>query len=318
MNEVIQGDALEVLKTLPDESVQTCITSPPYFGLRDYGVNGQIGMEESPDAYVQKLVQVFREVKRVLQKDGTLWLNLGDSYTNRGTIALQPKKAPPGYKQKDLFGIPWMVAFALRTDGWYLRQDIIWAKPNPMPESVTDRCTKSHEYIFLLAKSQKYYYDNKAIKEPMTSDRPDMAQKGIRTGLAYLSQDKIPSNDRKKYERTHAAGGTNIVGHNGNRKANGEPFDFVISGTRNKRDVWTVPTKPYREAHFATYPEDLVEPMILAGSPTKGVVLDPFAGSGTTLAVAKRLNRQWLGIELSEVYIELAKRRIASSPTPML
>lgn len=253
-NRIIQGDTLTVLKTLPDESIDCVITSPPYFGLRDYGMDGQIGLEETPEAYVAKLVEVFREVKRVLKKEGTCWLNLGDSYaaggngggtekqdSNRGTLALKgkAKKAPPGLKSKDLVGIPWRVAFALQADGWYLRQDIIWAKPNPMPESVTDRCTKSHEYIFLLTRSPKYYFDNEAIKEPAIST--DNSER-----------------DRDTTKLNNTPGRTKM----GGLKTNGYE-------TRNKRSVWTIPTKAYSGAHFATFPPALIEPMIKAGCPDK-------------------------------------------------
>lgn len=337
VNKIYQGDVLEILKTFPDESIHCCVTSPPYWGLRDYGVEGQIGLEKTPEEYVSKMVEVFREVKRVLRKDGTLWLNLGDSYAMKfgggkgrksGTtkaavdeIEKPPREIPPGLKPKDLVGIPWMVAFALRADGWYLRQDIIWHKPNCMPESVKDRCTKAHEYIFLLSKNRKYYYDNEAIKE-----------------------------DAK-------------------------------TGKRNKRSVWTVTTKPFKGAHFAVFPEDLIEPCILAGTspqaceicgapwervverkrfkrnelppsdpryrpnvyqgayngingkgdagytetktigwqPTctcqnegKGrcIVLDPFMGSGTTAVVALKHNRNYIGIELNPEYIKIAEKRI--------
>jgi len=259
---IIQGDALEILKTFPDEFVDCCITSPPYWGLRDYGVNGQFGLEKTPEEYVAKMVKVFREVKRILKKKGTLWLNLGDSYAgsgqgwgqrpetltklqggNRGSLHCLNEPLVgyhiPGLKPKDLVGIPWRVAFALQADGWYLRQDIIWAKPNPMPESVTDRCTKSHEYIFLLAKSPKYYFDNEAIKE-----------------TAIHKEDP-----RAGYGRLHYRG--KREGQNGTGQEN-----FVkIVETRNKRSVWTITTKPFKEAHFATFPEDLIKPMILAGCP---------------------------------------------------
>lgn len=259
---IYQGDALEVLRSLPSESVHCCITSPPYFGLRDYGIDGQIGLEETPDAYVQRLVEVFREVRRVLRDDGTLWLNLGDSYagSGKGPAGNLGKKhnerhmehtnssgnIPNGLKAKDLIGIPWKVAFALQADGWYLRQDIIWHKPNPMPESVTDRCTKSHEYIFLLSKSAKYYYDSDAIREPLaasTQNDPRMQDMG----------------------RTYNGKGRGAYGEIG--KANGSMEAWTLNPNgRNKRSVWTVSTKPFPEAHFAVYPPDLIEPCILAGT----------------------------------------------------
>jgi len=308
---IIQGDALTRLKELPSESADCCITSPPYFGLRDYGVEGQIGLEESPEAYVSKLVDVFREVRRVLKKEGTLWLNLGDSFASgKGTCfnpgggssslgkARKDAGAHPlnrgnisdlrasGLKPKDLIGIPWMVAFALRADGWYLRSDIIWHKPNCMPESVTDRPTKSHEYIFLLSKSQKYYYDGEAIKEESITNDPRKP---------YTSQGAKELDGRD-------------VWHSGEKRENG---DFT---KRNKRTVWTVATKPYSEAHFATFPEKLIEPCVLAGCPEGGICLDPFFGAGTTGLVAKKLGRHFVGIELNEAYIGMAQKRIAAVP----
>lgn len=294
--QILQGDCLEVLKSLPDGIVHTCVTSPPYYGLRDYGVSGQIGLEETPDAYVQKLVAVFREVKRVLRDDGTLWLNLGDSYASNGEIgqtdeatqwkhgALENEKrsrargAGNGIKPKDLIGIPWMVAFALRADGWYLRSDVIWAKRNCMPESVKDRPTKSHEYIFLLAKSQKYYYDADAIKVPSVEPDDNRGERG----------------NRKRYPTDKVAG---IRG----------PGIYPVA---NKRDVWFISTKPYKEAHFATFPPDLIEPCVLAGCPQGGTVLDPFNGSGTTGQVALTNNRNYIGIELNPAYVDLTHKRL--------
>ena len=313
IDKIIQGDCLEVLKSLPDGIINTCITSPPYFGLRDYGVDGQIGLEETPDQYVAKLVEVFREVWRVLRNDGTLWLNLGDSYAGSGMgaanypdCASEKQKSnlgsttakgrggmTYGLKPKDLIGIPWRVAFALQADGWYLRQDIIWAKPNPMPESVTDRCTKSHEYIFLLSKSQKYYYDNEAIKEPIAESTKKFG--GGKKGWG-------------KSNINHATPqGTHGPSLRGEGRC-GESSD----GTRNKRSVWTVATKPFSEAHFATFPEDLIKPCILAGCPESGIVYDPFMGSGTTAFVAKKLGRHYLGSELNPDYIKIANDRIYS------
>lgn len=302
MVQLFVGDCLETLKTLPDASVQCCVTSPPYYGLRDYGVAGQIGLEETPEAYVAKLVAVFQEVKRVLKDDGTFWLNLGDSYNGSGGPGNQrdnkvtkgefkkydnPNRDIAGLKHKDLIGIPWMVAFALRADGWWLRSDIIWAKPNPMPESVTDRCTKSHEYIFLLTKSAHYFYDNDAIAEPAAYDgRKDEQFKG--------------SEKYKDSGQTFAANGHTRW----NKNADGVRI-------RNKRDVWTVVTKGYREAHFATYNPDLIEPCILAGSRSGDTVLDPFNGSGTTGAVAIKHGRNYVGCELNPAYIELTKKRLA-------
>lgn len=309
-NTVLQGDCLEVLKTLPDKSINCCVTSPPYYGLRDYGVDGQIGLEETPEEYIEKLVDVFREVRRVLKDDGTLWLNIGDSYWgsgsrgydftgkmteasqiqvgSKGTINLSniPKLVGEyeGIKNKDLIGIPWMLAFALRADGWYLRQDIIWQKPNPMPESVKDRCTKSHEYIFLLSKQPKYYFDYEAIQED-----------------AVCKDDKRFGEGRIEYDGKRTDAGVE------NTKA--QQSFVTINEKRNKRDVWNVSTQAVKEAHFATFPEKLIEPCILAGCPVGGVVLDPFFGSGTTGRVATRLNRQYLGIELNPDYIEIANKR---------
>lgn len=306
---VIQGDCREVLKTLPDQSINCCVTSPPYYGLRDYGMSEQIGLEKTPEEFINELTDVFREVKRVLTDDGTLWLNIGDSYWgsgssgydftgklteasklqegSKGTINLSriPKRIGNvnGYKNKDLIGIPWMLAFALRNDGWYLRQDIIWHKPNPMPESVTDRCTKSHEYIFLLSKKPKYYFDHEAIQEEAKAEYEGRYKYEFMTG--------------KQQEHFRPDGAVNTMGIK------------EYTGMRNKRDVWSVTTKPCREAHFATFPEDLIEPCILAGCPIGGVVLDPFFGSGTTGRVAAKFNRHYLGIELNPEYIEISNRR---------
>ena len=307
-SKILVGDCLERMRELPDGCVHTCVTSPPYFGLRDYGVDGQIGLEATPEEFVAKMVEVFREVRRVLRDDGTLWLNLGDSYARQAgreesklnslyTMGVGQKKAhemgamrkgenkpPPGLKPKDLIGIPWRVAFALQADGWYLRQDIIWHKPNPMPESVRDRCTKSHEYIFLFAKSERYYFDNVAIKEPATCDR-------VRGPALH--------GDLKS---TNGNGGL----------SRREPDDF-----RNRRSVWTVPTKAFGGAHFATFPPDLIEPCILAGAPADGMVLDPFNGAGTTGLVALRNGRRYIGCELNPEYATMAERRIIDD-APML
>lgn len=318
LNRIYLGDCLGVLGGMPDGSVDCCVTSPPYYGLRDYGHDGQIGLEETPEAFVQKLVEVFREVKRVLKDEGTLWLNLGDSYSSHkdcksigqtlakgtsretahemelGKSRVRDTKMlkSQGLKNKDLIGIPWMVAFALRADGWYLRQDIIWSKPNPMPESVTDRCTKSHEYIFLLSKSQKYYYDHEAIFEAANYDgRKDTVMKGS----PKYTGDYYPGNQ----VQTVAA-----RGH--------ERWPNQVDGLpgRNKRSVWTVTTKPFKEAHFATFPEALIVPCIKAGCPEGGVVLDPFGGAGTTAVVAHKLKRDWVLIELNEKYADIATKRL--------
>jgi len=367
--EIKQGDCLEVLKTLPSESVNCCITSPPYWGLRDYGTgewiggdptcshkrdskqseltqtghrnlegavgdgiykdkckrcgaerkDRQIGLELTPSMYVQKIVEVFREVKRILKKDGTLWLNLGDSYatTSGGMEQLRDMgkdtpsygkikysdgyegvsqkgkseaKKRDGLKHKDLIGIPWRVAIALQSDGWYLRQDIIWHKPNPMPESVTDRCTKAHEYIFLMSKNPNYYFDNKAIQEPCTT------QEGRPSAIV---RDRVYGYNSKQAALGRARGGEETP----------EP------STRNKRSVWSVNVKPYKEAHFATFPKELIEPCVLAGCPKDGTILDPFGGSGTTAEVAIENGRNALLIELNPEYIELAKTRISNTQT---
>lgn len=280
MSEIINGDALETLHTLPDCSVHCCVTSPPYWGLRDYGVSGQLGLEPTPQEYVSRMVDVFREVRRVLRDDGTLWLNLGDNYAaNRHGM----KAADFGLKSKDLVGIPWRVAFALQEDGWYLRQDIIWHKPNPMPESVTDRCTKAHEYIFLMAKNERYYYDQEAISEN-----------------AKCAGQKVKTNGNQGM----------CSGYDGHRTRDGLKRGVVVANNRNRRSVWTVATHSFAWAHFATFPPDLIKPCILAGCPEGGTVLDPFFGSGTTGVVATQLGREYLGIELNPEYVELARQRI--------
>ena len=286
------GDALETLRHMESESVQCVVTSPPYYGLRDYGVEGQIGLEDTPEAYVAKLVEVFREVKRVLKKDGVVWLNMGDSYAStsppggnsgvpkewqrpsRGESMKAIAKMGPGLKTKDLLGMPWRVAFALQSDGWWLRQDIIWAKNNPMPESVTDRCTKSHEYIFLLSKAATYFYNADAIKEK----------------AVYAGQ--MRGGSHKRYEQNNAA------------------MDNKIYDTRNRRDVWTFRVEPFPNAHFATFPMELPETCIKAGSKKGDTILDPFAGAGTTLLAAKNLGCKSVGIELNPEYIEIIKRRL--------
>lgn len=307
---ILVGDCIESMRGLPDQSVQTCVTSPPYFGLRDYGHEGQIGLEPTPDEFVGKLVEVFREVRRVLRDDGTLWLNLGDSYasyrdgkatpdTTRGddTGTLVPKGsaknrmastfAGSSIKHKDLIGIPWRVAFALQADGWYLRQDIIWHKPNPMPESVTDRCTKAHEYIFLLSKSERYYFDSVAIAEPS----------------AYFGKDPRSGKGNIRYEGKRTEG---------DAAANGQQSFVTVNETRNKRSVWTVTTKPFKGAHFATFPPNLIEPCIKAGCPEGGIVLDPFGGSGTTGVVAQTWGRKFILCELNPEYAQMARDRIAA------
>jgi DNA modification methylase len=354
-HDVIHGDSLEILRTLPDESVHCCVTSPPYWGLRDYGtatweggdpdcdhqydrtlngrastlvgttttqtkssvyrncpkcgarrIDAQLGLERTPDEYVANLVAVFREVRRVLRKDGTLWLNLGDSYTSGNRKERDPGQSkihpayegksfsdglrpgnPPGLKPKDLVGIPWRVAFALQADGWWLRQDIIWAKPNPMPESVTDRCTKAHEYIFLLTKSARYFYNARKIAEEAQWEGKTPA--GWDTELG--THGTIHRTGRSKGKNNNARG-----------------------MYRNKRSVWTIPTQPFPEAHYATFPEELPRLCILAGCPPDGIILDPFCGSGTTGLVAKKLGHPFIGIELNPTNVEMSYRRINSIP----
>jgi len=298
MNKIQFGDCRETMRKWVSEGVkaQTCVTSPPYYGLRDYGHDGQIGLEETPEQYIEAMVEVFRCVWDVLEDDGTLWLNIGDSYYNyrpgkgqalvKQTVANSNQDLPQtcarrgnkldGLKEKDLIGIPWMLAFALRADGWYLRQDIIWHKPNPMPESVQDRCTKSHEYIFLLSKSQKYYYDIESIHEP----------------AIYAGDDRGSRSDSRRGTEANSM--------------SGKTGEF-----RNKRSVWTVNTKPYAGAHFAVFPQELIEPCILAGAPIGSIVLDPFMGSGTTAQVAQDLGRKYLGCELNQDYEPLQKKRLA-------
>lgn len=362
-NCILVGDCIEQLRKLPDESIDCCVTSPPYYGLRDYGTgkwiggdpncphyrttkisdatatghkammdsghpvgdaiyksvcplcgavreDKQIGLEETPEQYVQRLVEVFREVKRVLKNDGTLWLNIGDSWWGSGSRGYDFTKNSKGmgevqmgskgtlqlsnlpklvgsqgdYKDKDIIGIPWMLAFALRADGWYLRQDIIWSKPNPMPESVRDRCTKSHEYIFLLTKSKKYHYDSDAIKEKAKT-KPQKRNK-----------------HNEGYQADYAKG---------DRFSDGDRV-YGADGFRNKRDVWSVPLRPLKEAHFATFPEKLIEPCVLAGCRQGGIVLDPFFGSGTTGVVALKHGRDFVGCELNPEYVEIAKRRTSA------
>jgi DNA modification methylase len=322
---IYHGDSLQVLKTLESNSVNCCVTSPPYWGLRDYGVNGQIGLETSIDEYVSKLVDVFREVKRVLKNDGTLWLNMGDSYSgsgkglggpvnsvkqqsNKGSIQKGHNFETGNLKPKDLCGIPWRVAFALQKDGWYLRQDIIWHKPNPMPESVTDRCTKAHEYIFLLSKSKEYYFDSSAMKEPAAYGAPN-------------SPNKIKSPYGQGFTRKAKGGGKkyseNSVCPNRDDTQNLDKAGLKIYDTRNKRSVWTVSTKPYKGAHFATFPTGLITPCVLAGCPERGMVLDPFFGAGTTGLVAISNNRDFIGIELNQEYIEIAEKRLTEIQTKM-
>lgn len=325
MNKIEFGDCRDIMRRWATEGVkaQTCVTSPPYFGLRDYGHEGQIGLEQTPEQYIAAMVEVFRCVRDVLADDGTLWLNIGDSYfsTTKGTGgtaksglnakrdddgSLHPdRKSQPtnqgyklsagetGCKTKDLIGIPWMLAFALRADGWYLRQDIIWHKPNPMPESVRDRCTKAHEYVFLLSKSERYYFDSEAVAEPLAESSISRLMQNIEAQVGSA--------------RAHAGRKTN-----GNIKAAGN----LETGKRNRRSVWTVATRPYKGAHFATFPTELIDPCVLAGSKPGDIVLDPFMGSGTTAQVALHHGRQYLGCELNESYRELQEQRLRSQIKP--
>jgi DNA modification methylase len=300
MNKIEFGDCRETMRKWASQGVkaQTCVTSPPYYGLRDYGHEGQIGLEETPEEYIKAMVEVFQCVWDVLEDDGTLWLNIGDSYAGNNSRASNNGRAGfgnarekivnrtgEGLKTKDLIGIPWMLAFALRAEGWFLRQDIIWHKPNPMPESVQDRCTKAHEYIFLMSKSQKYYYDHEAIKEPLKGE-PE-------------TRDKNAEGYQADYSK-------------GDRFSKGERV-FGADGMANKRSVWSVPVKPYTGAHFAVFPSELIEPCILAGAPVGGIVLDPFMGSGTTAQVAQDLGRQYIGCELNPAYGKLQKKRTAQT-----
>jgi DNA modification methylase len=386
LNKIYSQSVPRGLKILPDNSVNCCVTSPPYYGLRDYGtaiwvggnvncdhkcttsmpsakssvgarsnnqyhhpyknicgiygairIDEQIGLEETPELYVQKLVEVFREVKRVLRKDGTLWLNLGDSYAGGGGASGHTKETKNlgaktseygavksggktyGLKPKDLIGIPWMVAFALRADGWYLRQDIIWHKPNPMPESVTDRCTKSHEYIFLLSKSKSYYYDAEAIKTPIKNSSIQRLSQDIENqtgsnrvpGKINGSMKAVRPNGIVRDRLLNYDSKEKILHPNSKRGGYENECDLPLPDLlANKKSVWEVTTKPFSEAHFATFPEDLILPCILAGSPENGVVLDPFMGAGTTALVAVKNNRNYIGFEINPEYIKIADKRI--------
>lgn len=361
INKIINGDSLEILKTLPDESIDCCVTSPPYYGLRDYGHKNQIGLEETPQLFVEKMVSLFSQVRRILKPSGTLWLNIGDSYAsgprnrtetqavsksklNGGLksqcqILRQINKISEGLKPKDLIGIPWLVAFALRADGWYLRQDIIWHKPNPMPESVADRCTKSHEYIFLFSKSRKYFFDQDSIKTPLRDaslvrlnqdldnqkgseripGKTNNAMKAVIKGHSIGGNGKYTSSDDKRH-RTKSGknwapklyehrgdGDKKLTGHSGNM---GKDGNLIGNGFANKKSVWSVTTKAFSEAHFATFPEELIVDCLKAGCPDKGIILDPFMGAGTTALVARKLNRNFIGIELNPDYIKIAEERL--------
>lgn len=352
---VLIGDCIESMRTLPDKSVQMCVTSPPYYGLRDYGVDGQIGLEETPAEFIARLVEVFREVRRVLRDDGTAWVNMGDSYAGsrcggnsqsitgvgrdesvtaaraRRTVASRRRDneaiprsdyAVPGFKPKDMMGMPWRLAFALQDDGWYLRQDIIWHKPNPMPESVRDRCTKAHEYIFLLSKSPKYFYNQSAILEPCSPNTHNRLSQDV---LAQIGSDRANGGAKSNGNMKAVARKSNGVGWghgtDGDERARGADKDndsmnsalAVMPTERNKRSVWTVPTHSFKGAHFATFPPELIRPCILAGAPRGGVVLDPFGGAGTTAVVAMQEGRKSILCELNPDYAAMAERRIAAA-----
>lgn len=330
---ILTGDCRDVLRTLADGSVRCCVTSPPYYGLRDYGVAGQIGLEPTPDEYVERLVAVFREVRRVLRDDGTLWLNVGDSYaaggngggnkndTNKGSLTVGPKRAPAGYKPKDLLGIPWLLAFALRADGWYLRRDIIWHKPNPMPESVRDRPTSAHEYVFLLSKSARYFYDADAVREPPSAamlkqvrdgynghDTKDFAEALAQS--ASGTKARIIANARAKIDKQRGHGRRH-AGFNDRWDAMSKEEQCALGS--NRRSVWTIATEPCAVAHYAVMPNALAELCILAGSKPGDHVLDPFGGTGTTGLVAERLNRHSTLIDLDP----RNKARFSGGDTPM-
>jgi site-specific DNA-methyltransferase (adenine-specific) len=349
---ILVGDCIDMMRTLPDQSVQTCITSPPYFGLRDYGVNGQIGLEQTPADFIARLVEVFREVRRVLRDDGTAWVNMGDSYASkpngpvgfgghnsdaphvavRTANARRSSQIPEGFKHKDMMGMPWRLAFALQDDGWYLRQDIIWHKPNPMPESTRDRCTKAHEYIFLLSKSRRYHCDMEAIREPAIYGATPT---GVGFGHGFDAVTKPRATVPTGWDTSTGDGGHGAFHKEGAERARRDSFkredskrEQVIPGqnkgthrpdrkestwdtaTRNKRSVWTVATHSFKDAHFATFPPDLIRPCVLAGAPRGGVVLDPFGGAGTTSLVSMQEGRRSIICELNPEYAAMARRRI--------
>ena len=327
MNRVLFGDCRDTMRDLKAQGVraQCCVTSPPYFGLRDYGHPGQIGLEKTPSEFVAAMVEVFAGVRDLLADDGVLWLNLGDSYNaagrtghgtrqgfKQGTNRASAEKADncrpnvDKLKPKDLIGIPWLVAFALQADGWYLRQDIIWHKPNPMPESVTDRCTKAHEYIFLLSKSERYFFNNDAVREPWEGE----AAKAVAIGTKKVGQRGINASARRGLAEGQATQ-FQKQGHSGYFGADGKCLLNALG--KNKRSVWTVATVPYKGAHFATFPPALIEPCILAGSRPGDLVLDPFIGSGTTGQVAQALGRQWIGCEINEAFAPLQQARTAQA-----
>ena len=333
--QLYQADTVEI--PLPDQSVHCVVTSPPYWGLRDYGLGpGALGLESTPELYVERVLGIFQEVKRVLRDDGTVWLNLGDSYANdrkwggksgnknssSDDGAYPRRKMATGLKGKDLVGIPWMVAFALRADGWWLRSDIIWSKPNPMPESVTDRPTRAHEYLFLLTKSARYYYDAEAIRVPAKEssitrwDQHIAGQQGsFRANGGEKTNGAMKAVGGPKTDKQRGHGRR----HDGfNDRWDGMTKEEQTAMGANKRSVWEIATQPYPKAHFATFPEALVEPCILAGSPAGGLVLDPFAGTGMVCAVAQKLGRHAVGLDVKEEYLDLAVERLSGVPLPLL
>ncbi|RMS88708.1 Prophage PssSM-02, DNA methylase N-4/N-6 [Pseudomonas coronafaciens pv. oryzae] len=362
LHQILVGDCIDMMRMLPDESVHTCVTSPPYYGLRDYGVEGQIGLEETPAEFIARLVDVFREVRRVLRADGTIWVNMGDSYagswgahgrddmgvgvstiSQHQVMASQRKSKATThaeYKPKDLMGMPWRLAFALQDDGWYLRQDIIWHKPNPMPESTRDRCTKAHEYLFLLSKSRRYHYDSDAIREPanqtgkgnangyrggayVNGSTFDNAEGGKRTsfgntvpnngvgwGHGAFHKDGAERKRRDSFKREDSKREQAIPGQSKGTHRSDRDESSYDTATRNKRSVWTVATHAFKEAHFATFPPDLIRPCIMAGAPRGGVVLDPFGGAGTTSLVSMQEGRRSIICELNPEYAALARARI--------
>jgi len=347
-HKIMVGDCIDMMRTLPDKSVHTCVTSPPYFGLRDYGVEGQIGLEETPGEFIARLVEVFREVRRALRDDGTAWVNMGDSYAGRWgaqgrplgdgqmsgrsvTSARQINEHPRfksgtgvrgremGMKSKDMMGMPWRLAFALQDDGWYLRQDIIWNKPNPMPESVRDRCTKSHEYVFLLSKSKKYYFDQAAILEPCSPNTHARLSQDVQAQIGSERANggaKSNGNMKATARKTNGVGwghGSDAEERQRGRVKDNESMNSALAimpTERNKRSVWTVATHSFKGAHFATFPPDLIRPCVLAGAPRGGVVLDPFGGAGTTSLVSMQEGRRSIICELNPEYAAMARRRI--------
>lgn len=331
LNIIRQGTPLTGLNMYPDGFFNCCVTSPPYWGLRDYGMAGQYGLEATPEEYIKNQVEVFREVRRTLRDDGTLWVNIGDSYAHNGAAYGNAKstltgrkhadvmgkakrfvKGGCGLKPKDLVGIPWMLAFALRADGWYLRKDIIWSKPNPMPESVTDRPTSSHEYIFLLSKSERYYYDAAAIRE---LPAPSSLKRWKQNIEQQVGSDRVPGKTNGTMKAVGGPRKDKQRGHSQRHAGFNERWDKMTTAEQmaygaNKRSVWSIPTRPFKDAHFATFPEELPATCIKAGCPEGGVVLDPYMGAGTTGLVARKLQRNFVGFELNPDYIDIAEARL--------